>query len=53
MSDESTHPELTCWFCQKGRHDECMKQIPMNSYEADCSFSVINKECECCGKRTN
>ena len=19
-----------CWFCKKGRHSECMKQIPIN-----------------------
>jgi len=19
-----------CWFCKKGRHDECMKEIPVD-----------------------
>ena len=51
--DESTHPELVCWFCRKGRHEDCMKKIPYNSKEEDCSFSIVFHECECCNKRTN
>ncbi len=47
MNDESTNPELTCWFCTKGRHKDCMNSIPINSYEDDCSFSVKFLECEC------
>lgn len=49
MSDESTNPELTCWFCTKGLHDDCMKEkIPVNIIlEADCSFSTGFEVCEC------
>ena len=33
-----------CWFCKKGRHSECMKQIPMNVKNGphDCSFNTRN-----------
>lgn len=59
--DESTHPELVCWFCRKGRHEDCMKKIPFSSHldqsvPRDCSFDVETKECvcmDCCNKRTN
>ncbi len=47
MSDESTNPELTCWFCTKGNHDDCMKNIPVSSGEDDCSFSIVHLACEC------
>jgi len=47
MSDESTHVEFTCWFCAKGRHDDCMEKIPYDSKEEDCSFSILFHECEC------
>jgi len=40
---------MICWFCKKGRHEDCMKKIPMNSNEGDCSFSVIHEICTCCG----
>jgi len=45
--DESTHPELVCWFCTKGRHEDCMKKIPYSSGEIDCSFSTVHYDCEC------
>ncbi len=54
--DESTHPELVCFFCRKGRHEDCMKKIPFSSHldhsvAEDCSFDVEAKECECyCNK---
>ncbi len=47
MSDESTQPEHTCWFCTKGNHDDCMVNIPVSSGEDDCSFSIIHLRCEC------
>lgn len=47
MSDESTNPELTCWFCTKGRCYECMNHIPIDNKEDDCSFSTKFVECEC------
>ncbi len=53
--DESTHPELVCWFCRKGRHEDCMKKIPFSSHldqPKDCSFDVEAKECVCyCNKK--
>ena len=47
--DESTNPELTCWFCTKGLHDDCMKdKIPVKAIlEADCSFGTEYEICEC------
>ncbi len=47
--DESTNPELTCWFCTKGLHDDCMKdKIPTTAIlEADCSFGTDYETCEC------
>ncbi len=47
--DESTHTELTCWFCTKGLHEDCMKdKIPTTAIlEADCSFGTDYETCEC------
>jgi len=46
--DESTHTELTCWFCTKGLHNDCMKdKIPTTSLETDCSFGTDYETCEC------
>ena len=47
---------MKCWFCKKGRHNDCMKQIPMPMAKCktygmgrDCSFDVEKVICECCG----
>ena len=32
-----------CWFCKKGRHAECMKEIPLNAKSDgphDCTFDT-------------
>ena len=33
MEDCSVSDKISeiCWFCKKGRHDECMKEMPVNS----------------------
>jgi hypothetical protein len=39
-----------CWFCKKGRHSECMKNIPIDikSEEPyDCSFNTNMITCKC------
>lgn len=39
-----------CWFCKKGRHDECMKKIPVDAMSEgphDCTFDTKLVECQC------
>jgi len=39
-----------CWFCKKGRHSECMKQIPITMKTDgpdDCSFNTEMVPCTC------
>ena len=39
-----------CWFCKKGRHAECMKQIPIDSRSEepqDCTFDTKLVTCKC------
>jgi len=39
-----------CWFCRKGRHDECMKKIPvevMSEDPHDCTFDTKLVACKC------
>ena len=39
-----------CWFYKKGRHSECMKQIPINmkaDEPHDCSFNTEMVPCTC------
>ena len=33
MEDCSVSDKISeiCWFCKKGRHHECMKEIPVNA----------------------
>ena len=33
MEDCSVSDKISeiCWFCKKGRHEECMKEIPINA----------------------
>jgi len=39
-----------CWFCKKDRHDECMKNIPIDGKSDgphDCTFDTNLIKCEC------
>lgn len=39
-----------CWFCKKGRHDECMKEIPIDikmDGPRDCTFDTKLISCKC------
>ena len=39
-----------CWFCKKGRHAECMKEIPVNAKSDgphDCTFDTKMVSCKC------
>lgn len=42
--------EKICWFCKKGRHAECMKEIPMDARSEgphDCTFDTKMIRCQC------
>ncbi len=42
-----------CWFCKKGRHQECMKEIPLTSKSDgphDCTFDTKLVPCKCTHK---
>ena len=39
-----------CWFCRKGRHDDCMKEIPIQGKSEgphDCTFDTKLVLCKC------
>ena len=39
-----------CWFCRKGRHEDCMKEIPMDGKSDgphDCTFDTKLVTCKC------
>ena len=39
-----------CWFCKKGRHSECMKEIPTAGRSEgphDCTFDTLMVRCGC------
>ena len=39
-----------CWFCRKGRHDDCMAEIPMQERSEgphDCTFGTRMVPCRC------
>ena len=39
-----------CWFCRKGRHDDCMKEIPTQGKSDgphDCTFDTKLVPCKC------
>lgn len=39
-----------CWFCKKGRHEECMKEIPINAKSDgphECTFDTKFVACKC------
>ena len=41
-----------CWFCSKGRHAECMGEMPVDGRSDgphDCSFDAVPVACGCCG----
>ena len=43
-----------CWFCAKGRHADCMREIPVSGRSDgphDCSFDTAVVPCGCgeCG----
>jgi len=51
MSEEDALSD-TCWFCRKGRHDDCMKKMPRTDKGInDCSFAIIHVQCSCCGNK--
>ena len=44
-----------CWFCSKGRHAECMRELPVagrSDGPHDCSFDTDTVACGCpeCGR---
>jgi hypothetical protein len=42
-------PEI-CWFCRKGRHNDCMKEIPTQGKSDgphDCTFDTKLIPCKC------
>ena len=39
-----------CWFCRKGRHEDCMKEIPIDGKSDgphDCTFDTKMIPCKC------
>ena len=39
-----------CWLCKKGRHEECMKEIPITAKSDgphDCTFDTKLVSCKC------
>ena len=46
----NTSDQKICWFCRKDRHDECMKNIPIDGKSDgphDCTFDINLIKCEC------
>jgi hypothetical protein len=42
--------EEVCWFCRKGRHEDCMKEIPIDGKSDgphDCTFDTKMIPCKC------
>jgi len=42
--------EEVCWFCRKGRHEDCMKEIPIDGKSDgphDCTFDTKMIRCKC------
>ena len=42
-----------CWFCARGRHAECMREVPVHGRSDgphDCSFDTALVPCICCGE---
>ncbi|WP_162858667.1 hypothetical protein [Candidatus Nitrosotenuis aquarius] len=39
-----------CWFCKKGRHSECMKEMAVDARSEgphDCTFDTKMVPCQC------
>lgn len=39
-----------CWFCKRGRHADCMKEIPVDGTSEgphDCTFDTKMVICKC------
>ena len=52
MEDCSISDEISeiCWFCKKGRHEECMKKMPVNAKSEgphECTFDTKFISCKC------
>jgi len=50
MESSSTNHSGICWFCQKGRHGDCMKEIPVDvrlDGPHDCTFDTKLIPCKC------
>ena len=50
MTTNSTEAKEICWFCRKGRHEECMKKIPIDGKSEgphDCTFDTKLVACKC------
>ncbi len=52
MEDCSVSDEISeiCWFCKKGRHEECMKEMPVNAKSEgphECTFDTKFIACKC------
>ena len=52
MEDCSVSEKISniCWFCKKGRHGECMKEIPINEKSEgphECTFDTKFISCRC------
>ena len=52
MEDCSVSDEISeiCWFCKKGRCEECMKEIPVNAKSEgphECTFDTKFISCKC------
>ena len=47
--DAGDDPKI-CWFCKKGRHEDCMNDIPTQARldgPHDCTFDVVMIKCKC------
>ena len=52
MEDCSVSDEISeiCWFCKKGRHEECMIKMPVNAKSEgphECTFDTKLISCKC------
>ena len=52
--DAPTSEEACCWFCKKGRHSECMVEMPTagrvhdrDGGPHDCTFDTVMRKCAC------
>ena len=58
MEDCSVSDEISeiCWFCKKGRHEECMKEMPVNAKSEgphECTFDTKLISCKCSHGKCN